>query len=78
MHFESFTTFNIAILVLALGSWLSGKVKILRDFNIPEPVTSGLLVCVVTAFLYSIFGLEISFTLATRDFLLLYFLRRSA
>jgi ESS family glutamate:Na+ symporter len=73
MHFESFTTFNIAILVLALGSWLSGKVKILRDFNIPEPVTSGLLVCVVTAFLYSIFGLEISFTLATRDFLLLYF-----
>lgn len=36
-------------------------------------MTSGLLVCVVTAFLYSIFGLEISFTLATRDFLLLYF-----
>jgi glutamate:Na+ symporter, ESS family len=78
MHFESFTTFNIAILVLALGSWLNGKIKILRDFNIPEPVTSGLLVCVVTAFLYSIFDLEISFTLATRDFLLLYFLRRSA
>lgn len=73
MHFEGFTTFNIAILVLALGSWLNGKIKILRDFNIPEPVTSGLLVCVVTAFLYSIFDLEISFTLATRDFLLLYF-----
>ena len=73
MHFEGFTTFNIAILVLALGSWLNGKIKILRDFNIPEPVTSGLLVCVVTAFLYSIFDLEISFTLSTRDFLLLYF-----
>ena len=73
MHFEGFTTFNIAILVLALGSWLNGKIKILRDFNMPEPVTSGLLVCVVTAFLYSIFDLEISFTLATRDFLLLYF-----
>jgi glutamate:Na+ symporter, ESS family len=32
-----------------------------------------LLVCVVTALLYSFVGLEISFKLATRDFLLLYF-----
>jgi ESS family glutamate:Na+ symporter len=73
MQFESFTTFNIAILVLALGSWLNSKLRILRDFNIPEPVTSGLLVCIVTALLYAFAGLEISFTLATRDFLLLYF-----
>ena len=73
MQFESFTTFNLAILVLALGNWLNSRFKILRDFNIPEPVTSGLLVCVVTALLYSFVGLEISFKLATRDFLLLYF-----
>ena len=73
MQFESFTTFNLAILVLALGNWLNSRIKILRDFNIPEPVTSGLLVCVVTALLYSFVGLEISFNLATRDFLLLYF-----
>ena len=73
MQFESFTTFNLAILVLALGNWLNSRIKILRDFNIPEPVTSGLLVCVVTALLYSFVGLEISFKLATRDFLLLYF-----
>jgi Sodium/glutamate symporter len=76
MQLESFTTFNLAILVLALGSWLNGRVKILRDFNIPEPVTSGLLVCLATALLYSFTGLEISFTLATRDFLLLYFFAR--
>ena len=73
MQLESFTTFNLAILVLALGSWLNSRIGILRDFNIPEPVTSGLLVCVVTALLYSFVGLEISFSLATRDFLLLYF-----
>ena len=73
MQFESFTTFNLAILVLALGNWLTSRIKILRDFNIPEPVTSGLLVCVATALLYSFVGLEISFKLATRDFLLLYF-----
>jgi glutamate:Na+ symporter, ESS family len=73
IQFQSFTTFNLAILVLAPGSWLNSRIKILRDFNIPETVTSGLLVCVVTALLYSLIGLEISFTLATRDFLLLYF-----
>ena len=73
MQLESFTTFNLAILVLALGSWLNSRIGILRDFNIPEPVTSGLLVCVVTALLYWFVGLEISFSLATRDFLLLYF-----
>jgi glutamate:Na+ symporter, ESS family len=73
MQLESFTTFNLAILVLALSSWLNSRIRILRDFNIPEPVTSGLLVCVVSALLYSFIGLEISFSLATRDFLLLYF-----
>jgi len=73
MEFDSFTTFNIAILVLALGKWLNRKVKFLQDFNIPEPVSSGLIVCVVTALLYATIGVEVSFTLATRDFLLLYF-----
>lgn len=73
MQFESFTTFNIAILVLALGKWLTKNIKILRDFNIPEPVTSGLLVCVVLAIFYSITGIEVGFNLQTRDFLLLYF-----
>jgi glutamate:Na+ symporter, ESS family len=77
MHFESFTTFNIAILVLALGSWLNGKIKILRDFNIPEPVTSGLLVCVVTAVLYSIFLKSLSPS-PRAIFCCSIFLRRSA
>jgi ESS family glutamate:Na+ symporter len=73
MQFESFTTFNIAIIVLALGKWLTKKSKTLQDFNIPEPVTSGLLVCVVLAILHSITGIEVGFNLQTRDFLLLYF-----
>jgi ESS family glutamate:Na+ symporter len=73
MQFESFATFNIAIVVLAIGRWLNRKVAFLRDFNIPEPVTSGLLVCVLLAVIHAISGLEISFNLLTRDFLLLYF-----
>lgn len=73
MQVESFATFNIAIVVLAIGRWLNRKVAFLRDFNIPEPVTSGLLVCVLLAVVHAISGLEISFNLLTRDFLLLYF-----
>jgi glutamate:Na+ symporter, ESS family len=73
MQVESFATFNIAIVVLAIGRWLNRKVAFLRDFNIPEPVTSGLLVCVLLAVIHAISGMEISFNLLTRDFLLLYF-----
>jgi len=73
LQFESFSTFNIAIVVLAIGRWLNQRVAILREFNIPEPVSSGLLVCVLLAVVHSITGLEIGFNLATRDFLLLYF-----
>jgi len=73
MDIGSFTTLNIAILVLALGKWLNTKVRLLRDFNIPEPVSSGLLVCVVIAIFYAFSGIEIRFDLAVRDFLLLYF-----
>jgi glutamate:Na+ symporter, ESS family len=73
MQIESFTTFNIAIVVLAIGRWLNQRVAILRDFNIPEPVSSGLLVCLLLALVHSLTGIEIGFNLATRDFLLLYF-----
>ncbi|MCP9884691.1 sodium/glutamate symporter [Synechococcus sp. ATX 2A4] len=73
MQFESFATFNIAIVVLAIGRWLNRKVAFLREFNIPEPVTSGLLVCVLLAVVHAVSGIEIGFNLLTRDFLLLYF-----
>ncbi len=73
MTFDSFTTLNLAILVLALGKWLTKRIALLREFNIPEPVTSGLLICAVTAILHGTTGIEIGFNLATRDFLLLYF-----
>ena len=73
MQFESFATFNIAIVVLAIGRWLNRKVAFLREFNIPEPVTSGLLVCILLALIHGFTGLEIGFNLQARDFLLLYF-----
>ncbi len=73
LEIGSFATFNIAIVVLAIGRWLNQRVVVLRQFNIPEPVSSGLLVCVLLALVHAVSGLEINFNLATRDFLLLYF-----
>ncbi len=73
MQLDSFTTFNVAIFVLALGKLLTKKLRVLRDFNIPEPVTGGLLVCIGLAVYQAFAGSAVTFNLAARDFLLLYF-----
>jgi glutamate:Na+ symporter, ESS family len=73
MTLDSFTTFNLAIFVLALGKILTKRLRLLRDFNIPEPVTGGLIVCVLLAIYQALSNTTLSFDLAARDFLLLYF-----
>ena len=67
------TTFNLGIIVLFIGKLLSARFSILRRYNIPEPVSSGLLVCLLTFVLYLTTGIEISFDLRARDVLLIYF-----
>jgi ESS family glutamate:Na+ symporter len=69
----AFASFNIAIMVLAAGKLLHRRLRLLRTFNIPEPVASGLLVSLLIGLVYALSGLELSFNLAVRDFLLLYF-----
>jgi glutamate:Na+ symporter, ESS family len=66
-------TFTIAILVFFAGVGLNRLIRPLHRWNIPEPVTGGLLAAVVTLLAYAIFGVEISFSLDARDMLLLYF-----
>jgi len=66
-------TFTIAILVFFAGVGLNRLIGPLHRWNIPEPVTGGLLAAVVTLLAYAIFGVEISFSLDARDMLLLYF-----
>src|SRR5690606_33534557 len=48
-------------------------IPLLSGWNIPEAVTGGLLAALITLIAYSLFGLEVSFTLEARDLLLLYF-----
>lgn len=44
-------TTGIAALVVLLGNYIVARVKIFRDFCIPAPVVSGLLVSFVLCFL---------------------------
>jgi ESS family glutamate:Na+ symporter len=54
MEIGALATFNLAILVLFLGKTLNQRVPLLRRYNIPEPVSAGLLVCLVTWLMYAV------------------------
>ncbi|RLA56324.1 MAG: sodium/glutamate symporter [Gammaproteobacteria bacterium] len=73
MELEPRATLIAAILVLFLGRYLNQKIKVFRDYNIPEPVTGGLLASLIVGLLYWLMGLEISFDMANRDMLLIVF-----
>ncbi|MDR9827625.1 sodium/glutamate symporter [Vibrio sp. FNV 38] len=70
---DSFFTFTLGIIVLFIGRRLGQAIKALSHFNIPEPVSGGLLVSVLIAVIYFFSGYEISFDLVSRDMLLVYF-----
>jgi ESS family glutamate:Na+ symporter len=68
-----FLAVTVGILVLFLGKALNGRFRPLREYNIPEPVTSGLLVAVSLFLLHLASGLRVDFDLNARDVLLVYF-----
>ncbi len=66
-------TFTLAIVVYFVGAGLNGVIAPLRRWNIPEAVTGGILAAVATLVAYRVFNVAITFDLAARDMLLLYF-----
>ncbi len=66
-------TVIVAILVLFLGKYLTSKLAFLREYNIPEPVSGGLIVSILFGILYGAFDLEFQFALGLRDTLLIMF-----
>ena len=73
MQLEPRTTLIIAILVLFLGRLLNDRVRFFRDYNIPEPVTGGLLASLLVGLLYWVTEIEINFDMGNRDMLLVVF-----
>lgn len=69
----SFLAYTIGIVVFLIGMRLNLRFAVLRNFNIPEPVTGGLLASLLILALYLTTGLEVSFEMDTRDRLLIYF-----
>ncbi|WP_394970998.1 sodium/glutamate symporter [uncultured Croceitalea sp.] len=66
-------TIMIACLVLFLGKYINKKVHVLREYNIPEPVTGGVLFSIIFGTLYFIAGIQLNFALELRDALLVIF-----
>ncbi|MGL1886143.1 MAG: sodium/glutamate symporter [Reichenbachiella sp.] len=73
MELDQRQTLILAILVLLLGKYLGSKIKILDIYDIPDPVTGGIIVAVLLTIVYIVFDIEISFDLGLRDMLLVVF-----
>lgn len=73
LRIESFLAVTIGIIVLFVGKRLNEKIRLLRDFSVPEPVTGGLLFSVLFTLAFLTAGVAVEFNLAARDVLLVYF-----
>lgn len=70
---DDFITYTIGIIVYFIGMRLTDHIDFLRSYNIPEPVTGGVLASLVLLAVYLWTGVEIEYELETRDTLLVYF-----
>ena len=70
---DDFLAYTIGIIVFFIGMRLNDWVAFLRDFNIPDPVTGGLLASLLGLAIYLSSGVELQYELETRDRLLVYF-----
>ncbi|MGI9491455.1 MAG: sodium/glutamate symporter [Geminicoccaceae bacterium] len=70
---ESFLATTIGIIVYFIGLELDKRIAPLRAFNIPEPVTGGIIAALAALMIFLTTGFEITYELDTRDQLLIYF-----
>src|SRR6476469_5328422 len=68
-----FLSLTIGLVVYFVGVLTTQRVKFLRDFSIPEPVSGGFIAGAAISLIYLVFNLEIDFDLTTRDRLLVIF-----
>ena len=73
LHLRPFLSVTAGIVVLFVGKALNQRVGLLREYNIPEPVTGGLLFSLAFGLVYLLTGVDLDFELTARDILLVYF-----
>ena len=70
---NAFVASTIGFLVFLIGAQLTRRIEVLREFNIPEPVSGGLFAAGITMGVFLVFDTQITFDLAARDYFLLLF-----
>lgn len=70
---DDFLAYTTGIVVFFIGMHLNDRLAVLRAYNIPEPVTGGLLAALFGLGFFLATGDEIHYELETRDRLLVYF-----
>lgn len=70
---DNFASFTVGILVYFAGMLLNRRVAALREFNVPEPVTGGIIASLIGLFCFTVLKQEITYSLEIRDVLLVYF-----
>jgi glutamate:Na+ symporter, ESS family len=73
LHVRPFLSVTAGIVVLFVGKAINERFAVLRKYNIPEPVTAGLLFSVAFGLVYLFSGIKVDFDLTARDILLVYF-----
>ncbi|MEM9360635.1 MAG: sodium/glutamate symporter [Pseudomonadota bacterium] len=73
IQINAFLSTTFAFLVFLIGAELTRKTALLRDFNIPDPVSGGLVAALATMAVFYTWGYQIEFDLAARDYFLIVF-----
>jgi len=73
VQISAFVSTTIGLLVFLVGAKITARVRVLRDFSIPEPVTGGLVAALCTLAIFLVWGKKVEFDLAIRDYLLVLF-----
>jgi glutamate:Na+ symporter, ESS family len=68
-----FLAVTLGFAVFLAGAAINDRVGVLRRYNIPDPVTGGLLAAFALLLVYVSTGIEFSFELSARDFFLVLF-----
>lgn len=73
VQIEGLDVLTISILVIFIGRFLTTHIAALQRYHIPPAVTGGLLCSILIALVYVLWDAQITFDLALRDLLLLFF-----
>ncbi len=71
--FDFYFTLVCMVFVLLTGRYIISKVKVLRDYNIPEPVVGGILAAIFILCVYQFLHIEFKFDTSLKDPLMLAF-----